>query len=438
MNFDPVLLAARMGPMKERGLWRDETIDVYVRRALEHCPDRPAIVGYRQGETKPVRLSYRELDERVDRIARSLAALGVERGDVVTFQLPNRWEFIALSLACVRIGAAANPVMPIFRQHELNFMLNFGEFEGVRRAEDLPPVRPRGHGARHDARPAPSAAPGDRGRRGRGQLRGEAAARRRAAAQRAGARSGRCDAADVHLGHHGGAQGGDAHVEHPVFQPARLHQGHGTGRGRRHPRRLTAGPPDGFRLPGHDPADPELHHRPAGHLGRQDGPADRAGGGGDLQHGVGALRRRPVRGGGGRRGAGGGVHQVQLRRGADPARRRRTRLPADGHAGLFGLGHDGNRRRDRDRARAGADEVRLFRRPAAGRHGSQGGGRRWGGAADRRSRIAAGARRVGLRRLPEAPAPTTMFRRTAGWTPATWPSSTPRAMSGSPGARRTW
>jgi cyclohexanecarboxylate-CoA ligase len=127
MNFDPVLLAARMGPMKERGLWRDETIDVYVRRALEHCPDRPAIVGYRQGETKPVRLSYRELDERVDRIARSLAALGVERGDVVTFQLPNRWEFIALSLACSRIGAVANPVMPIFRQHELNFMLNFGE-----------------------------------------------------------------------------------------------------------------------------------------------------------------------------------------------------------------------------------------------------------------------------------------------------------------------
>ena len=127
MNFDPVLLAARMGPMKERGLWRDETIDVYVRRALEQCPDRPAIVGYRQGETKPVRLSYRELDARVDRIARSLAALGVERGDVVTFQLPNRWEFIALWLACVRIGAAANPVMPIFRQHELNFMLNFGE-----------------------------------------------------------------------------------------------------------------------------------------------------------------------------------------------------------------------------------------------------------------------------------------------------------------------
>jgi len=127
MEFDPVLLAARMEPMKAQGLWRDETIDLFIKRALETCPDKPALVDCRQGLAEPIRLSYRDLDRRVDRIARSLAALGVERGDVVTFQLPNRWEFIALALACARIGAVANPVMPIFRQHELTFMLKFGE-----------------------------------------------------------------------------------------------------------------------------------------------------------------------------------------------------------------------------------------------------------------------------------------------------------------------
>lgn len=127
MKFDPVLLAPRLGPMKAAGFWRDETIEVHFRRALNRCPDKTAIVAYAQGRDESVRLTYRELDERVERIARSLVALGVERDDVVAFQLPNRWEFIALSLACVRIGAVANPVMPIFRQHELNFMLNFGE-----------------------------------------------------------------------------------------------------------------------------------------------------------------------------------------------------------------------------------------------------------------------------------------------------------------------
>lgn len=127
MNFDTVLLAPRMAQMKAAGLWRDETINVHVQRALERFPDKTAVVAYRSGEDQPIRLSYRELDRRVDLIARGLVALGVSRSDVVTFQLPNTWEFIALSLACARIGAAANPVMPIFRERELNFMLNFGE-----------------------------------------------------------------------------------------------------------------------------------------------------------------------------------------------------------------------------------------------------------------------------------------------------------------------
>ncbi|MBS0368526.1 MAG: cyclohexanecarboxylate-CoA ligase [Proteobacteria bacterium] len=127
MKFDPVLLAPRMEPMKAAGLWRDETVDVYLQRALRDCPDKAAVVAYAAERGAPQRFSYRELDARVDRIARGLVRLGVGRQDVVSFQLPNCWEFIALSLACVRIGAVANPLMPIFRQHELNFMLGFGE-----------------------------------------------------------------------------------------------------------------------------------------------------------------------------------------------------------------------------------------------------------------------------------------------------------------------
>lgn len=127
MNFDPVLLPVRIGPMKANGMWRDEIIDVHFQRALKNCPDKTAVVAYRDGRDQPARLSYRELDASVDRVARSLAALGVGHGDVVTCQLPNWWEFIALAFACARIGAVSNPVMPIFRQHELKFILNFGE-----------------------------------------------------------------------------------------------------------------------------------------------------------------------------------------------------------------------------------------------------------------------------------------------------------------------
>ncbi len=126
MQFDPVLLPPRMDSMKKQGFWRDETINHFFDKAVQYCPDKTAVVAYRSSGARQA-LSYRELGERVDRIARGLVALGVGHGDVVTYQLPNGWEFIALSLACARIGAVANPVMPIFRQHELNFMLNFGE-----------------------------------------------------------------------------------------------------------------------------------------------------------------------------------------------------------------------------------------------------------------------------------------------------------------------
>lgn len=127
MNFDPVLIAPRLAQMKAQGHWRDETILDHFQRALRDCPEKAAVVAYRDGRTEPLRLSYRELHNRVDRVARGLIQLGVSHGDVVTYQLPNWWEFVALVLACARIGAVSNPVMPIFRQHELNFMLNFGE-----------------------------------------------------------------------------------------------------------------------------------------------------------------------------------------------------------------------------------------------------------------------------------------------------------------------
>jgi cyclohexanecarboxylate-CoA ligase len=42
-------------------------------------------------------------------------------------QLPNWWEFVVTALACGRIGAVVNPLMPIFRERELSYMLEFAE-----------------------------------------------------------------------------------------------------------------------------------------------------------------------------------------------------------------------------------------------------------------------------------------------------------------------
>lgn len=127
ITLDPQRVAARGRGMREAGLWIDRTVDAFFADCVARHPDKPAVVGYRSGEAEPYRLSYREVADRVDRAAGALRAMGVGRGDVVSIQLPNWWEFVIAALACVRLGAAANPMVQILREREVSFMVGFAE-----------------------------------------------------------------------------------------------------------------------------------------------------------------------------------------------------------------------------------------------------------------------------------------------------------------------
>jgi acyl-coenzyme A synthetase/AMP-(fatty) acid ligase len=80
---------------------------------LLQFPANPAVVD---GE---LRIANGELAARSERIAGALAAAGVGRGDVVSWQVPNWWEALAIALGVWRIGAVNNPVLMIYREHEL-------------------------------------------------------------------------------------------------------------------------------------------------------------------------------------------------------------------------------------------------------------------------------------------------------------------------------
>ncbi len=110
---------------RDAGLWLDKTLDQLLSETIARTPDKLAIVADRTDREQARRISYRELGHLVDRVAVSLCALGVRPGDVVTVQLPNWWEFIAISLATTKIGAVINPVMQILRERELLYILNF-------------------------------------------------------------------------------------------------------------------------------------------------------------------------------------------------------------------------------------------------------------------------------------------------------------------------
>ncbi|WP_135468012.1 cyclohexanecarboxylate-CoA ligase [Crenalkalicoccus roseus] len=127
MAFEPNRLPARREAMRAAGHWRDETLLDHLARAVARTPEKAAIVARRSETGEETRLSYRALDRLSDLVALSLRECGVARGEVVSFQLPNWWEFSVLHLACLKIGAVSNPLMVIFRERELGFMLDLAE-----------------------------------------------------------------------------------------------------------------------------------------------------------------------------------------------------------------------------------------------------------------------------------------------------------------------
>src|ERR1700694_3735854 len=99
--------------------WKDQTFsEILARRAREH-PDRKAIVDGRR------HITYGQLWAEVKRFAEFLRRQGVQRGDVVTLQLPNRIEFPVVFFSLELIGAVANKISADFRALEVEYILRF-------------------------------------------------------------------------------------------------------------------------------------------------------------------------------------------------------------------------------------------------------------------------------------------------------------------------
>jgi cyclohexanecarboxylate-CoA ligase len=90
--------------------------DAALARWARRHPRRVAVVDDRS------RLDYGELDGLVDAIGRALQRAGIGPGDVVSSQLPNCAEALALCLAVTRIGAVHNPIVTIYREREVEFI----------------------------------------------------------------------------------------------------------------------------------------------------------------------------------------------------------------------------------------------------------------------------------------------------------------------------
>ncbi len=77
------------------------------------------------------KISYRQLNDLVNRFARALQHLGVRPGDRVAVCLPNIPQVIITNLAILRIGAVTVQNNPLYTERELEYQLNDSESKMV-------------------------------------------------------------------------------------------------------------------------------------------------------------------------------------------------------------------------------------------------------------------------------------------------------------------
>ncbi|HEX2275774.1 MAG TPA: AMP-binding protein [Candidatus Tectomicrobia bacterium] len=95
------------------------TIGDMFDQIVAQYPEHEALVARHQG----LRLTYRLLQEAVDRCARGLMALGLRQGERIGIWAPNRAEWTITQVATSKIGAILVNINPSYRVHELAYAL---------------------------------------------------------------------------------------------------------------------------------------------------------------------------------------------------------------------------------------------------------------------------------------------------------------------------
>jgi fatty-acyl-CoA synthase len=92
-----------------------QCLDVVAARV----PDTEAVVAVKQD----IRFTYAEFNQVVNRAAKALLKLGIEKGDRVAIWSTNNYEWITAQYATAKIGALLVNINPAYRIHELEYVL---------------------------------------------------------------------------------------------------------------------------------------------------------------------------------------------------------------------------------------------------------------------------------------------------------------------------
>jgi fatty-acyl-CoA synthase len=105
---------------EKSGTLSNETIGALLAAVIARQPDSPALVARHQD----IRLTYAELGHEVERVACSLLALGIGKGDRVGIWAPNCAEWTYVQFAAASAGAILVNVNPAYRAQEMAYAVS--------------------------------------------------------------------------------------------------------------------------------------------------------------------------------------------------------------------------------------------------------------------------------------------------------------------------
>ena len=111
-----------------------QTIVSLFRHQVEQHPDNIALVYH------DIRLTYKQVDERSERIAQYVQSLGLGSEDVVSILIPRSEWMVVASLGVLKAGCAYQPLDPSYPAERLNFMMQDAGAKLLIADEELRPI----------------------------------------------------------------------------------------------------------------------------------------------------------------------------------------------------------------------------------------------------------------------------------------------------------
>ncbi len=108
-------------------LLKHTTLGQILDRAVDAHPNNEAIIYV----DRDYRQTYREFSESVDRVAKGLMALGVQKGEKVAVWATNIPYWVTLQFATAKIGAILLTVNTNYKNAELSYLLKQSESENI-------------------------------------------------------------------------------------------------------------------------------------------------------------------------------------------------------------------------------------------------------------------------------------------------------------------